>query len=103
VANSSNLNAVLQQLQVGLQYSQTAGVQNSTAAQQAATNSAAAVFQTQLISQQTQLIALELAAQQQDAKAQTALDSLPSTATAEQKALAQQALAVANDNLNSIV
>ena len=101
-ANTSNLNAILQQFQLSVQYSQTAGLQNAAAAQQTAVNSASAVLQTQLITQQTQLIGLEQAAQQQVGKAQVSLDSLPTTATSDQKAAGQQTLALANDNLNSI-
>lgn len=101
-ANASNLDGLIQQFQATLQYSQTLGLQNAAAAQQSAAYSASGALQTQLLNQQSQLIGLQLSAQQQVGQAQAALDALPQTATPEQKAAAQQALTLANDNLASI-
>jgi hypothetical protein len=101
-ANASNLDALIQQFQATVQYSQTMGLQNAAAAQQGAAYSANASLQTQLLNQASQLIGLQLNAQQQLGQAQAALTSLPATATTEQTEAAQQAVKLANDNLNSI-
>lgn len=100
--NASNLDALIQQFQASLQYSQTLGLQNAAAAQQGAAYSASGSLQTQLLNQASQLITLQLNAQQQVGQAQAALNSLPATATTEQKDAAKQALALANDSLNAI-
>lgn len=47
--NASNLNAVLQQLQITAQYSQTAGIQNAVVAQQYAVSQQANALQSSLI------------------------------------------------------
>jgi len=101
-SNASNLDALIQQFQASVQYSQTLGLQNAAAAQQSAALSASGSLQAQLINQASQLITLQLNAQQQVGQAQVALSSLPPTATAEQKAAAQQAVTMANDNLSAI-
>lgn len=101
-SNASNLDALIQQFQASIQYSQTLGLQNAAAAQQSAAYSASGSFQTQLINQASQLITLQLNAQQQVGQAQMALNSLPATATTDQKDAARQALTLANDSLNAI-
>ncbi|MCP9495209.1 MAG: hypothetical protein MSG64_12255 [Pyrinomonadaceae bacterium MAG19_C2-C3] len=101
-ANASNLDAITQQFQASFQYSQTLGLQNAAAAQQSAAYSASGALQTQLINHQTQLISLQLNAQQQVGQAQAALNALPTTATIDQRAAAQQVLTLANDNLTAI-
>ncbi len=100
--NASNIDAVIQQFQGALQYSQTLGIQNATAAQQSAAVSANNMLQTQLLNQASQLIGLQLAAQQQVGQAQTIASALPANATEDQKAAAQQAVQIATDNLNAV-
>lgn len=100
--NARSTKADIQQFQAALQYSQTLGIQNAAAAQQSAAYSAYGTLQAQLINQQSQLITLQLNAQQQVTQAQTALSTLPSDATTEQKTFAQQALDSAKANLDLI-
>jgi len=100
--NARNTKADIQQFQAALQYSQTLGLQNAAAAQQSAAYSAYGTLQAQLINQQAQLVTLQLTAQQQVSQAQTALNSLPSDATTDQKTAAQQALDSAKANSDLI-
>jgi hypothetical protein len=100
--NARNTKADIQQFQAALQYSQTLGLQNAAAAQQSAAYSAYGTLQTQLINQQAQLVTLQLNAQQQVTQAQTAVNTLPSDATADRKTEAQQGLDSAKANLDLI-
>ena len=100
-ANASGLDAMQQVFQLQLQYSATAGIQNSLAAQQTANSTNFTSFQNSLLQQQSQLVAAQFTAQQQVGAAQMTLDSLNSP-TSDQTATAKQRLQVATDNLNSI-
>jgi hypothetical protein len=101
VANANRLDALIQQFQVAIQYSQALGIQNAAAAQQSSAYSSSGALQAQLMNQESQLIDLSLAAQREVLQAQKALDSLPTTAT-EARAAATQTLQLANDQVTSI-
>ena len=102
-ANGTNLDALQQVLQVQAQFSATAGIQNSLAAQQASAASANALLQAQLINRQSQLIQSQLIAQNQVNVAQKAVDTLTSNgASASDLGAAKLQLQLATDNLNSI-
>jgi hypothetical protein len=102
-ANGTNLDALQQAFQLQVQYSATAGIQNSVAAQQASAASATALMQTQLISRQSQLIQSQLIAQNQAGIAQKTVDTLSSNgASSSDLAAAKLQLQLATDNLNAV-
>jgi len=99
--NGTSVDAVQQSLQLQLQYSQMAGVQNSAAAQAATANS---TYQTSLAQQETALMQQLSTAYSQVATAQANLNTLTAsgTASATDIATATQALQSANANLTAV-
>lgn len=98
--NASSLDAVIQQFQASLQFSETLGIQNATTAQQSAVQSSNMAFQAQLINQRSQLYNLQFSNQQQTLQAQSELNikDLPE----DQKNAATQRLQAAQNNLSII-
>ncbi len=101
-ANATNLDAVIQQFQANLQFSQTLGIQNATAAQQNAAFSSAVRLESQLISQESQLQNLAFENQQQIQQLQKEADALQNSPNEDAKAAAKQSVANAVANLNLI-
>jgi hypothetical protein len=102
-ANATNLDALQQAFQLQVQYSATAGVQNSLAAQQANSTSASTLLQAQLISKQSQLVQSQLLAQNQVGIAQKTVDTLVANgATQADISTAKLQLQLGTDNLNSV-
>jgi|SRR5579863_7260999 len=98
--NGTAIDAVQQSLQVQLQYSQMAGVQNAAAAQAATANSS---YQSTLAQQETTLMQNLVTAYNQVATAQATLNSLTAAgASATDIANATQALQGANANLTAV-
>jgi hypothetical protein len=99
--NGTSVDAIQQSLQLQLQYSQMAGVQNSAAAQAA---TASSNFQTNLAQQQTALMQQLSNAYAQVQTAQTNLNTLTASGTASATDItnATNALAGANANLTAV-
>ena len=98
--NGTSVDAVQQSLQLQLQYSQMAGVQNASAAQAA---TASSTYQSNLAQQQTALLQQLVNAYSQVTAAQNNLNMLNAsgTASASDTATATQALQGANANLTA--
>jgi hypothetical protein len=99
-ANASNLDAVLQQFQASLQYSQTLGIQNQTAAQQNATYSANLVGTSNLINQELALQNSYFTFQQQLIQAQNDIGN--SAPDSPELRAAEQRFASVNSNLTLV-
>ena len=100
-ANAAQLDAVIQQFALSVQYNQTLGLQNSLAASQTAVQNQTNQQQSSLLNQQTQWLSIDSADQAALTAAQNAQANLPSTASQADKDAATAQVTVAQDNLNA--
>jgi hypothetical protein len=98
-SNDSQVDALVQSLQIQAGYNQLSGVQNAAAAQMAVANLG---YQSMMTQQQQSILQQQITAQQQLTQAQQTLSSVTQTGTTAQIAAATQAVTAAQTNVTGL-